>query len=83
MTSTEKTGALAHRYVVRGRVQGVGFRWFVERETKDSSDETRLSLIPLVDVKDEDGKSTKYTIVGSAEADNGATERNVDSNASG
>ncbi len=32
MTSTEKTGALAHRYVVRGRVQGVGFRWFVERE---------------------------------------------------
>ena len=32
MTSTEKTGTLAHRYVVRGRVQGVGFRWFVERE---------------------------------------------------
>jgi acylphosphatase len=32
MTSTEKTGALAHRYIVRGRVQGVGFRWFVERE---------------------------------------------------
>ena len=32
MTSTEKTAALAHRYVVRGRVQGVGFRWFVERE---------------------------------------------------
>jgi len=22
----------AHRFVVRGRVQGVGFRWFVERE---------------------------------------------------
>jgi len=22
----------ARRYVVRGRVQGVGFRWFVERE---------------------------------------------------
>jgi acylphosphatase len=22
----------AHRYIVRGRVQGVGFRWFVERE---------------------------------------------------
>ena len=22
----------AQRYVVRGRVQGVGFRWFVERE---------------------------------------------------
>jgi acylphosphatase len=28
-TSTEK---LARRFVVRGRVQGVGFRWFVERE---------------------------------------------------
>ncbi len=22
----------AHRFLVRGRVQGVGFRWFVERE---------------------------------------------------
>jgi len=32
MTSTEKTAALALRYIVRGRVQGVGFRWFVERE---------------------------------------------------
>ena len=32
MTSTEKTAALAHRYIVRGRVQGVGFRWFDERE---------------------------------------------------
>jgi len=32
MISTEKTAALAHRYIVRGRVQGVGFRWFVERE---------------------------------------------------
>src|SRR5437667_2708171 len=32
MTSTEKTAALAHRFGVRGRVQGVGFRWFVERE---------------------------------------------------
>ncbi len=31
MTSTEKA-ALARRYVVRGRVQGVGFRWFVEAE---------------------------------------------------
>ena len=32
MTSTAKNATLAHRFVVRGRVQGVGFRWFVERE---------------------------------------------------
>ena len=31
MTSLEKT-VEARRFVVRGRVQGVGFRWFVERE---------------------------------------------------
>ena len=31
MMSTEKA-AEARRFVVRGRVQGVGFRWFVERE---------------------------------------------------
>jgi acylphosphatase len=31
MTSTEKP-VLSRRFVVRGRVQGVGFRWFVERE---------------------------------------------------
>jgi acylphosphatase len=31
MTSAEKA-AQARRFVVRGRVQGVGFRWFVERE---------------------------------------------------
>ena len=31
MTFTDKP-IEAHRYLVRGRVQGVGFRWFVERE---------------------------------------------------
>jgi acylphosphatase len=31
MTSGEKA-TLARRFLVRGRVQGVGFRWFVERE---------------------------------------------------
>ena len=31
MTKSDKP-IEARRYVVRGRVQGVGFRWFVERE---------------------------------------------------
>jgi len=31
MSATEKS-VEARRFVVRGRVQGVGFRWFVERE---------------------------------------------------
>jgi acylphosphatase len=30
--STESSQTLARRFLVRGRVQGVGFRWFVERE---------------------------------------------------
>ena len=33
MASTnDQSHAPARRFVVRGRVQGVGFRWFVERE---------------------------------------------------
>ena len=32
MASAEKSDIQARRFVVRGRVQGVGFRWFVERE---------------------------------------------------
>jgi acylphosphatase len=30
--SIESQSVTARRFVVRGRVQGVGFRWFVERE---------------------------------------------------
>ena len=32
MASTDKSAVQARRFLVRGRVQGVGFRWFVERE---------------------------------------------------
>ena len=32
MTAEEKVATQARRFLVRGRVQGVGFRWFVERE---------------------------------------------------
>ncbi len=34
MISTTKPPLHTRRYVVRGRVQGVGFRWFVEREAQ-------------------------------------------------
>jgi acylphosphatase len=34
MTAEEKAPEQARGYIVRGRVQGVGFRWFVEREAR-------------------------------------------------
>jgi acylphosphatase len=35
MASTKsQSGTQARRFLVRGRVQGVGFRWFVEREAQ-------------------------------------------------
>ncbi|MGB0042513.1 MAG: acylphosphatase [Terriglobales bacterium] len=32
MVSSAQSSIHARRFLVRGRVQGVGFRWFVERE---------------------------------------------------
>jgi acylphosphatase len=32
MAAADKAELYTRRFVVRGRVQGVGFRWFVERE---------------------------------------------------
>ena len=32
MTRSDEPATQARRFIVRGRVQGVGFRWFVERE---------------------------------------------------
>jgi len=34
MVESEQTTSHARRFLVRGRVQGVGFRWFVEREAQ-------------------------------------------------
>ncbi len=34
MATEDKVPLHTRRYVVRGRVQGVGFRWFVEREAQ-------------------------------------------------
>jgi acylphosphatase len=31
---TKDSRLVSKRFIVRGRVQGVGFRWFVEREAK-------------------------------------------------
>ena len=31
-SAKDQSAVLARRFLVRGRVQGVGFRWFVERE---------------------------------------------------
>jgi acylphosphatase len=35
MSAAEKLAPLARRFLVRGRVQGVGFRWFVESEARN------------------------------------------------
>ncbi len=34
MENSGHQASQARRYLVRGRVQGVGFRWFVEREAR-------------------------------------------------
>jgi acylphosphatase len=34
MSSADQSAVLARTFLVRGRVQGVGFRWFVEREAQ-------------------------------------------------
>src|SRR5204862_1358866 len=67
MTSTEKTGALAHRYIVRGRVQGVGFRWFVEREANAlgmrgwvrNNEDSTVELIAVGEESEQDSLRTR------------------------
>jgi acylphosphatase len=34
MSAPEKSVSVTRRFLVRGRVQGVGFRWFVESEAR-------------------------------------------------
>ncbi len=34
MTTSNSQSAITKSFIVRGRVQGVGFRWFVEREAQ-------------------------------------------------
>jgi len=34
MAMSEKAATLTKSFIVRGRVQGVGFRWYVEREAR-------------------------------------------------
>ncbi len=34
MSMTEKSAQITKSFLVRGRVQGVGFRWYVEREAQ-------------------------------------------------
>jgi acylphosphatase len=53
--SSSETTVQAKRFIVRGRVQGVGFRWFVEREAhllgiagwvRNNHDGSLLAFIP-------------------------------------
>ena len=50
---------LARRFIVRGRVQGVGFRWFVEREA------SQLGLVGWV--RNNEDSTVELLAAGSAE----------------
>ncbi len=50
---------LALRFIVRGRVQGVGFRWFVEREARN------LGLVGWV--RNNEDNTVELLAAGSAE----------------